>query len=360
MGESHPSDDQGKTIIVNKNKANGHAASIVPLPRQRKHGVRASDIEPADVQWLNFPYEPMGELIVIGGPGGVGKGLFLADRAARITTGAKWPLSSRRAPLGNVIWCEAEDKLAPTIIPRLIAAGADMDRVTLYTGQQAEEFYKEVKRSDIIRDNVRMLVLSPLLSFLPGLAESNSELDVRRNLSPLEELVAETMCGVYGIMHINKKSDQTAIQRLGGSVAFGNVVRAAMVLRAEENNTTRVGHIKHNLAFKGEDMLFTKVHRKPEKPKSQYIGIDWSEAKETVSDDTFFDKRKDENKETAAAWLERTLTEKGKLAVEDLEFLADTSGHNWEAVRKAKLRNPRIKHDIRGKGEARKTLWWIA
>jgi len=48
---------------------------------------------------------------------------------AAVTTDAKWPCGEGNAPVGNVIILSAEDGPADTIIPRLIAAGVDRNRV---------------------------------------------------------------------------------------------------------------------------------------------------------------------------------------------------------------------------------------
>jgi hypothetical protein len=48
---------------------------------------------------------------------------------AAVTTGGEWPCNEGQAPLGSAILLSAEDGAADTIIPRLIAAGADLKRV---------------------------------------------------------------------------------------------------------------------------------------------------------------------------------------------------------------------------------------
>jgi AAA domain len=48
---------------------------------------------------------------------------------AIVTTGGEWPCAEGRAPLGSVIILSAEDGAADTIVPRLLAAGADLGRV---------------------------------------------------------------------------------------------------------------------------------------------------------------------------------------------------------------------------------------
>src|SRR5262245_35334707 len=81
------------------------------------------------IRWLWPNRFALGKLGLIGGLPDKGKGLISADMIARTTTGAQWPCNEGEAPKGNVIWFTAEDDIADTVIPRLAAAGADLDRV---------------------------------------------------------------------------------------------------------------------------------------------------------------------------------------------------------------------------------------
>ena len=62
------------------------------------------DVEPVNTQWLVKGYFPMGAVSVVAGPGGVGKGVFMADVAAAVTTGRSTMLFSDAAVTqGNVL-----------------------------------------------------------------------------------------------------------------------------------------------------------------------------------------------------------------------------------------------------------------
>jgi hypothetical protein len=54
---------------------------------------------------------------------------MLIDVIARITTGRDWPCREGAAPTGSAIVLAAEDGVADTILPRLLAAGGDPSRV---------------------------------------------------------------------------------------------------------------------------------------------------------------------------------------------------------------------------------------
>ena len=93
--------------------------------------VRASDVEMRALDWLwpdRFAYGKLGLLV---GLPDEGKGQILADIAARITTGASWPFNEGVARKGKVVILTAEDDPADTVVPRLKAAGADLDMVEI-------------------------------------------------------------------------------------------------------------------------------------------------------------------------------------------------------------------------------------
>jgi hypothetical protein len=48
--------------------------------------------------------------------------------AARVTHGLEWPCEEGVAPQGNVVLLTAEDDPRDTVVPRLAAAAADLDR----------------------------------------------------------------------------------------------------------------------------------------------------------------------------------------------------------------------------------------
>ena len=90
---------------------------------------RASEIEPEQVEWLWPGRIAVGKQTCIAGDPGTGKSQLSVAIAATISRGGEWPCGEGRAPLGNVIIFSAEDGASDTIIPRLIAAGADLNRI---------------------------------------------------------------------------------------------------------------------------------------------------------------------------------------------------------------------------------------
>lgn len=88
------------------------------------------DVEPVNTRWLIKGYFPMGAVSVVAGPGGVGKGVFMADVVAAVTTGRPTMLFPDAAVAqGNVLVLTSEDDPGMSLAPRMIAAEADMRRV---------------------------------------------------------------------------------------------------------------------------------------------------------------------------------------------------------------------------------------
>jgi hypothetical protein len=109
---------------------------VVDLPPEATCGPTliaqcAADVTPEPVEWLWPGRVALGKLTLIAGEAGLGKSQLSMAMAAAVTTGGEWPCREGRASQGNVVILSAEDGAADTVVPRLIAAGADRARVEL-------------------------------------------------------------------------------------------------------------------------------------------------------------------------------------------------------------------------------------
>ena len=96
-------------------------------PGRIVHVTRASDIRPQPVLWLWVNRLAIGTLNLIGGREGIGKSIFACWLAAAITRG-RLPGVHEELPRAVII-AATEDSWAHTIVPRLIAHGADLTLV---------------------------------------------------------------------------------------------------------------------------------------------------------------------------------------------------------------------------------------
>ena len=91
---------------------------------------RLCDFRPEDVSWIWPGRLAVGELSFIEGPPGVGKSTLIIDLIARTTTGRAMPDGSVTTPSG-VILITGEDDPSTAILPRLISAGGDPEKVSV-------------------------------------------------------------------------------------------------------------------------------------------------------------------------------------------------------------------------------------
>ena len=214
-------------------------ADIEAQPRPMRDSVGltcGSDLTPEPYRWLWQYWLAMGKLHILAGAPGQGKTTIALAMAATITIGGRWPDGSRCAP-GNVLIWSGEDDPADTLVPRLMAAGADRARCYFIEGARRGG---EVVPFDPARDlgqlleatekigGISLLVIDPVVSAVTGDSHKNTE--VRRALQPLVDLAAKCDCAVLGITHFAKGGQGTdPAQRVVGSVAFTAVASVVMV-----------------------------------------------------------------------------------------------------------------------------------
>lgn len=95
--------------------------------------VKGSDLRPQPVRWLWQYWLALGKLHILAGAPGQGKTTIALAMAATVTIGGHWPDGSRCAP-GNVLIWSGEDDPEDTLLPRLLAAGADDERCHFIKG----------------------------------------------------------------------------------------------------------------------------------------------------------------------------------------------------------------------------------
>jgi hypothetical protein len=90
---------------------------------------RAADVKMKPVHWLWPGLIARGKVSIVAGHPGLGKSQWSASLASIITNGGRFPVTRDECELGSVLMLSAEDDPADTAVPRLRAAGADLDHV---------------------------------------------------------------------------------------------------------------------------------------------------------------------------------------------------------------------------------------
>ncbi|MGF6636183.1 AAA family ATPase [Paraburkholderia sp. MM6662-R1] len=241
-----PGDEQEATALPEAEKA-------ATAPRKRSGPsvvlTRACDIVPEPIYWLWPGYLPAGKFTAFAGPAGCGKTTIAIALAATVSNGGAWPDGTQCPEPGNVVIWTGEDGLADTLVPRLMAAGADLTRVRFIESVIDDD--DKLAPFDPSRDvpilseklteigGARLLIVDPIISAVRG--DSHKAGDVRISLQPLLDLAAAHNCALLGITHFSKGSKGAATNdRLIGSQAFGASARVILIAGKDETSGRRV------------------------------------------------------------------------------------------------------------------------
>lgn len=188
---------------------------------------------------------PLYSLIIAAGGPGLGKSQYAVWITARITTGTL-PGELYGKPCG-VIYAATEDSWVYTIAPRLIAAGADMDRVFRIDVHDDE---KPNARLTLPSDisllgkaaelySVALVVADPLLSLIDSGINDYRAAEVRQALEPLVAAADRHHFTILGLAHFTKSGGTDPVSRIAGSGAFGQLIRSFIAFAKEEGDEER-------------------------------------------------------------------------------------------------------------------------
>jgi len=226
------------------------------VPHERTlHLTRASEITVRPVRWLWQERMPLGTLALVAGREGIGKSICVYTLAADITRGRLDGVYAG-APHA-VIVAATEDSWEHTIVPRLMAAGADLHRVyrvdvttadLLETALSLPRDLPGLERA-VAEVDAALIILDPLLSRLDSALDTHKDAEVRLALEPLVTLADRTGATVAGLIHVNKSASQDALTTLMGSRAFAAVARSVLFIMADpdDEDTRLLGQAKNNL-----------------------------------------------------------------------------------------------------------------
>ena len=220
--------------------------------------VRTSEIEPERIGWLWPGIIARGKITGLVGYPGLGKSQVAIDVASTVSTGRLWPGGAANGNAGDVIILAAEDDAADTLVPRLIAAGADLTNVHVVKAVKGDDGVERAfnlavdldrleKEYDLQR--VRLLVVDPISAYLGTAKGTNHGADVRTVLGRFAMFAARHDLAGLAISHLNKTSGARAITRIMGSLEWVAAPRAVFLVTEEAGTDRRLFvPLKNNLA----------------------------------------------------------------------------------------------------------------
>lgn len=332
--------------------------------------IRGDTVKPEPVDWLWPGYLAAGKLHVLAGAPGTGKTTLALALAAKLTTGDQWPDGSR-APTVNVAIWSAEDDTGDTLVPRLMAAGADMRRVhfvseTVSAEGERRPFDPATDTGHLARAlaglQVRLLVIDPVVNVVTGDSHKNTE--TRRALQPLVELASKLGCAVLGITHFSKGTQgRDPVERVVGSVAFGALSRLVFATAKAGDDDVDVDgcdrlfvRSKSNLGVDGGGFRYA-LEQVPVPGHSTLFAsrVRWGsplegEARALLATAEAVSDPEEKNALADAAEFLRSLLAEGAMHAKDVFEAGRQFGHSERALQRAanKLRVERRKEGMRG------------
>ena len=218
--------------------------------------LNAEEIEMRTVEWLWPGRFARGKFGLIAGLPDMGKGQIAAFIAGALTNGQDFPCDEGAAPQGNIIWFNAEDSANDTVIPRLIAAGANLKRIKFATRKSGT--FSLVTDLELLRKAIEQIgdviavIIDPVSAYVGvGKVDGRSTSDVRSMLTPMKDMAEELNVAIIGIAHFNKKDDvKSALLRVSDSLAWVAAARSvyAVLDDPEDKNANLFVKAKKNLA----------------------------------------------------------------------------------------------------------------
>ena len=215
------------------------ALPLLPKEIKAEQGVillKASELKPKRINWIWDGWIAGGKFHLLGGVAGTGKTTISLALASSITIGGRFP-DGTRSPSGNVVVWTGEDDISDTLTPRLMAMGANLDKVHFVQGvigEDGEQPFNPSTDMPILQQaiskvgDVKLLIIDPIVSVVKGDSHKNAE--VRKDLAPLIQMAESMGFAIIGITHFSKgTSGREPIERITGSLAFGAVARVVLV-----------------------------------------------------------------------------------------------------------------------------------
>lgn len=346
-------------------------ADAEQAPERRLVVTPASTIKMRSPKWLYDLLIPLGFLTLLAGREGIGKSTISYDFIARITNG-RLPGQWEGKPKSAIVYA-TEDAWESVIVPRLVAAGADLDRVLHVEAVNPDGTESPLSvPADLERlaevcemHDVALLVLDPLMSAMHASLDTHKEREIRQALDPLARFARDTNIAVIGLIHANKSTTTDPLNSIMGSRAFTAVARAVLYCivdpEADEDDRYLLGHPKCSLGPKQPSQkyhLITAYLETDDGDKVITSKVVWDGQDERTIRDLLEVGRPTSGgpaADAAAEWLGAHLKSVGSAAPSaDVKAAGKVAGHSERSLKRA-LTIAGI--DVFSEGMPRRTYW---
>jgi AAA domain len=226
-----------------------------------------SRVTPVAPEWYWPGWLPRGKLVTLDGDPATGKSTLTLDLAARLTTGADMPDGSIAPAPSDVILLSGEDDMDDTIVWRLLAAGADLNRITYIAATQSAAGQEapfsipgDLGLLETLVDQLgaSLVIVDVLNEYLDEKVDGHKDQSVRRVLHLLKVMASRTNASVLMLRHLRKEGSDKAIYRGGGSIGIVGAARAGWTVGVHPDDEAQrvLACVKMNLAQRPTSLAF--------------------------------------------------------------------------------------------------------
>ena len=355
------------------------ATPAPPPPEPPPAGlIKASSVQPTRVRWLWPGWLPRRKISLLDGDPGVGKSVLALELVARVTYGGAMPgrPGDERVEPANVLLLTAEDGFDDTTVPRLMAAGADRERVFWLpevpwtdsegrVGVRPPEIPADagVIASHVRAHSIALIVVDVLMAFMGGGVNTWRDSDVRRALAPMHQLADENGCVVLLLRHLTKGSaGGPALYRGGGSIGLAAAARSVLMAgrdprKPDATNAFVLAPGKENLSQRSRAVAY---ELRPD-PMYDVPRVHWQGHTDVTAEDlaAWHPPKAGQSTQTedAAAWLSEYLSD-GPVEWNELRRDAIANGFSESTLRRGATSLCVVVRRV-GKGRKHRSTWGL-
>jgi archaellum biogenesis ATPase FlaH len=230
-------------------------------PSPEETWIKAAAIKHRKIDWLWPGRIALGEICLVEGDPGHGKSTLSLDLAATVSNGGSWP-DGTSCPQGAVLICSAEDSAETVIKPRLMAAGANHDLISvlqdtaLFLPKDLEKI--ETKAREV---GAKLVIIDPLNAFLGADIDGHKDQHVRRALKPMAAMAQRLNAAIIIVRHLNKSGGNNVLYRGGGSIGLIGAARSGFLIAPDPDDPSKriFANSKNNLAPTADSLAFELV-----------------------------------------------------------------------------------------------------
>jgi len=250
-----------------------------------------------------------------------------------------------------LIW-SGEDSAEDTLVPRLLAAGADLSRIhfigDFQRGDEIRSFdpafdIAELNHAAARIGNISLLIVDPVVNAVACDSHKNGE--VRRALQPLVDFGEKLGCAVLGITHFTKNTKgKEPLERVTGSLAFGALPRIVLVAaKIVDGNTVKhiFCRVKSNIGVDHGGFEYELHQKELEDHKGIIPSYTlWGKAVEGSARELLAENKSDSGGsevDEAEQFLREVLAD-GRMPQKEIEKDYKGAGHSLSTIKRAKKR----------------------